>query len=147
MEDRSKAYLALAVLGGIVPVVIFGAFVADYGFGVVRFWNDVVGSIPAVMVFADIFVSSLVFWFWMSREAPTAGMRRWWPFVVANLLVGLSFALLLFLYFRERRRDTDARLAVRQTASARARAPRAAPRCLPPPTRSLARRPAPAPAV
>jgi len=33
-------------------------------------------------------------------------MRRWWPFVVANLLVGLSFALPLFLYFRERRRDT-----------------------------------------
>ena len=104
MHDRSKAYLALAVLGAIVPVAIFGAFVVEYGFDVVRFGNDVVGSIPALMVFADVFVSSLVFWFWMSREAPAAGMGSWWPFVVANLLVGLSFALPLFLYFRERRR-------------------------------------------
>ena len=108
MENRSKAYLALAVLGAIVPFAIFGLFVADKGFDLVQLGDEIVSSAAALMVLGDLVVSSLVFWFWMSREAPRAGMRSWWPFVLANLFVGLSFALPLFLYFRERRRAAAA---------------------------------------
>lgn len=108
MEDRSKAYLALAVLGAIVPFAIFGVFVADNGLDLAEFADEIVSSTVALMILGDLTVSSLVFWVWMSREAPRAGMGSWWPFVVANLLVGLSFALPLFLYFRERRRTVAA---------------------------------------
>lgn len=104
MADRSKTYLALAVLGAIVPFAIFAVFVADNGFDFIAFADVIVSSPVALMLLGDLLVSSLVFWVWMSREAPQAGMGAWWPFVVATLLVGLSFALPLFLYFRERRR-------------------------------------------
>jgi Terpene cyclase DEP1 len=104
MDNRSHAYLALAVLGAIVPFAIFGVFVADQSLDLVAFADAIVSSPVALMLLGDLLVSSLAFWVWMSREAPRAGMGAWWPFVVANLLVGLSFALPLFLCFRQRRR-------------------------------------------
>jgi hypothetical protein len=35
-------------------------------------------------------------------EGPRAGVRRWWLFIPATLLVGLCFGLPLFLLPRER---------------------------------------------
>ena len=60
--------------------------------------------------FLDVTIASVVFWVWLSRVAPAAGTRRWWPFVVANPAVGLCFALSLFLYARESRRRSGERL-------------------------------------
>jgi hypothetical protein len=37
------------------------------------------------------------------QEARRLQMSRWWGYVAATLLVGPSFALPLFLYFRETR--------------------------------------------
>ena len=102
MTGRERVYLLLAVLGAAAPLTVFGIFLAEHGLDLGRFFEDVFASEVAGMTFADLAVSSLVFWVWMAYEAPRVGLGSWWPFVVANLLVGLSFALPLFLYFRER---------------------------------------------
>ena len=49
----------------------------------------------------DLLVSVIVFWFYMFTEANKLRMKNSWIYVVATMLVGLSFALPLFLYFRE----------------------------------------------
>jgi hypothetical protein len=51
----------------------------------------------------DLTVSVIVFWIYVFMEANRLQMKNPWLYLLATLLVGLSFALPLFLYFRERR--------------------------------------------
>ena len=54
----------------------------------------------------DLLVSVIVFWYFMFTEARKLQMKNPWVYLLATLLVGLSFALPLFLYFRERKLQT-----------------------------------------
>jgi len=56
----------------------------------------------------DLLVSVIVFWFFMFTEARKLQMKNAWVYLLATLLVGLSFALPLFLYFRERKLQSGA---------------------------------------
>jgi hypothetical protein len=49
----------------------------------------------------DLLVSVLAAWTFMGFEGMRIKMKNWWIFLPATL-IGLSFALPLFLYFRER---------------------------------------------
>jgi len=51
----------------------------------------------------DIIVSTIVLWFLVYFEGRRAKMGRLWLPVLASLTVGVSLALPLFLYMRERR--------------------------------------------
>ncbi len=50
-------------------------------------------------------VSSLVLWAFVLVEGRRLSMTRLWAPVAANLLVGVSLGLPLFLYLRERQRE------------------------------------------
>lgn len=47
-------------------------------------------------------VSSLVLWLFVFAEGLRIRMTKLWIYVVCNLAVGVSLALPLFLFFRER---------------------------------------------
>ena len=49
----------------------------------------------------DLLISVIVFWFFLVTEAKKLNMKNIWVYFVAIFLVGLSFALPLFLYFLE----------------------------------------------
>jgi hypothetical protein len=53
----------------------------------------------------DLLVSVLAAWTFMIFEGTRIKMKNWWLFLPATL-IGLSFALPLFLYFRERHLET-----------------------------------------
>jgi hypothetical protein len=48
----------------------------------------------------DVIVTSLVLWVFVYAEGRRLGMKHLWVYVVANLAVGVSLALPLFLYVR-----------------------------------------------
>jgi hypothetical protein len=50
---------------------------------------------------ADLLISVLAALAFMAFEGQRLNMKNWWLFLPATL-IGLSFALPLFLYFRER---------------------------------------------
>ncbi|MEX2253252.1 MAG: DUF2834 domain-containing protein [Thermoleophilaceae bacterium] len=108
MNGRATLYLILAVIGALAPLTLGGIFIGEHGLDLAELSDQLTENAAAAAVLADATVSSIVFWVWMSREAPRVGVRSWWTFVVANLLVGLSFALPLFLYYRERRLSASA---------------------------------------
>ncbi|HKR66271.1 MAG TPA: DUF2834 domain-containing protein [Thermoanaerobaculia bacterium] len=54
----------------------------------------------ASMFAADLTISCIVFWIFVYSER--ARVRRPWLYVAFTLLVGLSFALPMFLFARER---------------------------------------------
>lgn len=98
-----RVYLLLAIAGAIAPVVVTALFMADHG--VLDFdelGDQVFASEMSTLLLIDLSISSIAFWVWISLEAPRVGMTRWWPFVIANIFVGLCFALPLFLYLRAR---------------------------------------------
>lgn len=99
MKLRS-VYLALAVAGTIVPYLFFFRFLGTEGstseFARALFVNGAAGGFSA-----DLLISSFVFWILAFRESRRLGMARPWAYVLLNLLVGLSCALPLFLYFRQ----------------------------------------------
>jgi hypothetical protein len=53
----------------------------------------------------DVIVSSLVLWVFVLVEGRREGIRALWAPIVANLPVGVSLGLPLFLYLRAGRRD------------------------------------------
>ena len=93
-----NVYLLLAVIGAIVPFCFFLSFFQDPasaatgGFVSALFVNGAAGGFTV-----DLLISSLVFWLWMwtRRDSGPAA----WPFVIVNLLIGLSCALPAYLYF------------------------------------------------
>lgn len=99
--SRSSIYLLLAVAGGLLPWLFFARFFAVEGPG-----GDFVGALfangAAGGFSADVLISSLVFWIFLFPEARRAGVGRPWIYVVVNLAIGLSCALPLFLWQRER---------------------------------------------
>ncbi|MEM9316280.1 MAG: DUF2834 domain-containing protein [Pseudomonadota bacterium] len=93
-----RIYLILAILGAIIPYAFFMPWILENGvdlgaFMVALFVNGAAGG-----AFADLLVSSVVFWVWMftRRDGPKP-----WLFIVLNLTIGLSCALPAYLYARE----------------------------------------------
>lgn len=91
-----RFYMALAIAGAIVPMLYFSG--AIHGDVVplrqvpdILFANSVAGGLTS-----DVFISSAAFWAYI--QSRQNGPRPW-PFMVINLLVGLSCALPLYLYF------------------------------------------------
>jgi hypothetical protein len=55
----------------------------------------------------DVIVSSFVLWLFVFSEGRRRSMRNLWLYVLCNLAVGVSLALPLFLFFRERRLSAE----------------------------------------
>ncbi|MEA2348411.1 MAG: hypothetical protein QOG62_2198 [Thermoleophilaceae bacterium] len=100
MNGRAGLYAVLTVIG-LAPLIWVAPWAAEYGFDLQLMSDGIFGSTLATAVFADVTVSSLVFWVWSFGEAKARGIT-WWYFPILNLVIGLCFALPLFLYQREK---------------------------------------------
>ena len=96
-------YLAMAIVGPVLPWIFFGAFFAEYGLDLPRFIRSVFANGAASGFAVDILISIVIFWVWSWRDAAANGVKRWWLVLPASFLVGLSLALPLYLYLREAR--------------------------------------------
>lgn len=97
----TSVYLALAVLGAVLPYSAFGPLVLEgASLGV---WIDQVLVPPAARGFTfDLFVSAATFLIWSFRDARQRGVPRWWRLPLVMTLIGLSCAFPLYLWLRER---------------------------------------------
>ena len=99
---KKQLFLILAILGFIVPYYFFLQLQADNGFDLPLLMQPLFANNSMKGVAMDLTLSVIVFWFFMFAEANKLQMKNPWAYLLATLLVGLSFALPLFLYFRER---------------------------------------------
>jgi hypothetical protein len=53
----------------------------------------------------DLVIAFLALVAWASWDGPRSGVDRWWVVIPASLLVGVCFALPLYLYMREKALD------------------------------------------
>ena len=98
-------YLVLCVVGAVLPYSLFIPFLLEHGLDLSliveqMFSNRISGSFAL-----DVIVSSVVFWVFVAVEGRRARVANLWAPIAANVIVGLSLGLPLFLYMRERRLD------------------------------------------
>lgn len=95
-------YLWLCALGTALPYSQFVPFLRDHGVAPRLFVEQLFASPVSGFFAMDVIVSSLVLWVLVAVEGGRARMKRLWLPIVANLAVGVSLGLPLFLYLREK---------------------------------------------
>jgi len=100
---KKNIYLVLAIIGFIAPYYFFLQLPAENGFDLPLLMRPLFANNFMKGVAMDLTISVIVFWFFMFTEANKLQIKNPWLYLLATLLVGLSFALPLFLYFREKK--------------------------------------------
>jgi hypothetical protein len=101
---RAKTlYLALCIPGTLLPYSQLLPFVRDHGLDVGLFIDQLFATRIGAFFGWDVIVSSVVLWVLVLTEGRRLTMRHLWAPIVANLAVGVSLGLPLFLWMRERR--------------------------------------------
>lgn len=95
---KPNLYLALAIIGAVVPYYFFIQHFSAQGLAIGEFLGAVFATSAASGFAVDLVISSLVFWFVMflrrqRGEGPAPGV-----FIVLNLFIGLSCALPAYVY-------------------------------------------------
>ncbi|MEA2164521.1 MAG: hypothetical protein QOK37_2648 [Thermoanaerobaculia bacterium] len=93
-------YVVLCILGVVVPYYFFAPFVLDHGLNMTLFMRQLFATPVSAFFGADVIVSSLALWAFVAYERRKRPIRFWWLCIVANLAVGVSLALPLFLLLR-----------------------------------------------
>ena len=99
----SLVYLLLSIVGFILPYSQLIPFLANNGLDFSLFWSQLFANRISSDFAFDLLISSLVFWLFVFREGNRIKLKFLWIYVVLNLVVGLSFALPVFLLMRSNR--------------------------------------------
>jgi hypothetical protein len=99
-----QLYLGLCVAGTVLPCWQFLPFLRDHGLDLRLFVEQLFATPVSGFFGMDVIVSSIVLWAFVLGEGRRAGVRHLWAPLAANLAVGVSLGLPLFLYLRERHR-------------------------------------------
>ena len=94
-------YAALCVAGTVLPYSQFIPFLREHGLDLRVFFEQLFSNRIGGFFAWDVIVSSVVLWALVFIEGRRAGMRHLWAPIAANLAVGVSLGLPLFLYLRE----------------------------------------------
>ena len=100
---KKNIFLILAILGFVAPYYFFLQVPPESAGNISALIQPMFANNLLRGVAMDLMVSVIVFWVYMFVEANKLQMKNAWLYLLATLLVGLSFALPLFLYFRERK--------------------------------------------
>lgn len=94
-------YLALCLLGFVLPYSQFVPWVLQHGLNLVLFVRELWSTRIGAFFGMDVIVSAAALIAFTRVEGRRVGIRNRWLVIVALLTVGVSLALPLFLYLRE----------------------------------------------
>ena len=100
MNSR-RLYLALALLGLLIPNAAFWPWLLTHGLDPQQFARDLFGNGVSAFFGLDVLVSALALGGFIMIEGKRIGLRRRWLPIAATCLVGVSLGLPLFLYQRQ----------------------------------------------
>lgn len=98
-------YLGLCVLGTALPYSQFIPFLQRHGLSPHEFIAQLFATPVSGFFGWDVIVSSVVLWIFVWIEGRRNGLKHLWAPIAANVAVGVSLGLPLFLYQRELRRQ------------------------------------------
>ena len=104
MKPKSL-YLVRCVAGTVFPYSQLVPFLREHGLDLGLFFEQLFSTRIGAFFGWDVIVSSVVLWALVVIEGRRAGVKHLWAPIAANLAVGVSLGLPLFLYLREQRLD------------------------------------------
>ena len=102
MKPKS-IYLGLCIAGTVIPYTQLVPFLREHGMNLRLFVEQLFATRIGGFFALDVIVSSVALWVLVVVEGRRAGVKHLWAPIAANLAVGVSLGLPLFLYMRERR--------------------------------------------
>jgi hypothetical protein len=96
-------YLALCILGGVLPYWQFLPWLFEHGLNVTLLVRELFASRISSFFGIDVIVSAVAALAFMRVESARLKIANRWVPAAAVLLVGVSFGLPMFLYIREKR--------------------------------------------
>lgn len=103
-------YLILAILGAVLPLWQLLPFLSEHGFNLPLLFQQLFENHVSAFFGLDVIVSSVVLWLFVFSEGRRRGMKALWIYILCNLLVGVSLALPLFLFVRQRKLTSNSRV-------------------------------------
>jgi hypothetical protein len=100
--NRKNIYLSLGILGAAIPYSQFVPWIMESGLHLGLLLHQLFANRISAFFGLDVLVSSAVLLVFMRVEGRLLRMRLRWLPVVGLCAVGVSLALPLFLYLRER---------------------------------------------
>ena len=102
-----NVYLILCVVGVLLPYWEFLPWLAANGLNLPLFFHELFANRVSAFFGMDVVVSAVALLVFVRSAKPRLeGVARWLP-LIAVLCVGVSLALPLFLYLRERQRADE----------------------------------------
>ncbi len=95
-----RLYLALFVMGCVLPLSQFVPWVITHGVDPVLFVRELFANRIGGFFGLDVIVSAVVLLAWIWDERKRRGLRRAWAPALATVLVGVSAGLPLLLFLR-----------------------------------------------
>jgi hypothetical protein len=102
---RGNLYLLLCVAGTVLPCSQLIPFLRENGLDLNLFFEQLFSTRIGAFFGWDVIVSSVTLWVFVLVEGRRDGVKSLWAPIAANLAVGVSLGLPLFLYMRERARE------------------------------------------
>jgi lysylphosphatidylglycerol synthetase-like protein (DUF2156 family) len=100
-------FLVAAVLGAVLPLSYLFPFLAANGLDMSLFFKQLFQNNISAFFGMDVFVSALALLLLIYSEGRRRGMKNLWAYVLCTLMVGVSLGLPLFLFFRERKLNSE----------------------------------------
>lgn len=100
--SRKNVYLLLCVLGIVIPYPLFLPWVFQNGLDWRLFLASLAANRISLFFVADVLVSAVVLVVFTRQELERVRIRNGWIATLGLCLVGVSFALPMYLYLRER---------------------------------------------
>jgi hypothetical protein len=101
-------YLALCIVGTLLPLAAFLPFLRAHGLDASEFLAQLFATPVSSFFGWDVIVSSAALWTFVLLEGRRLGMAGLWAPIAGNLAVGVSLGLPLFLFMREVHREATA---------------------------------------
>jgi hypothetical protein len=99
-------YLSLSILGAIIPYAKFVPWVREHGLDLPLLINELFSTRIGGFFGTDVILSAVTVLIFIRSEGGHRKMRLLWLPIVATCLVGVRCGLPLFLFLRERDRNT-----------------------------------------
>ncbi len=100
--SRKNVYLLLCLLGIVVPYSQFLPWLFQNGLDSRLFLTSLGGNRISLFFVADVLVSAVILVVFIRQESERVRVRHGWIATLGLCLVGVSFALPMYLYLRER---------------------------------------------
>jgi hypothetical protein len=100
-------YLALCLLGVVLPYWQFVPWVIDHGLNLPHLYQELFETRIGAFFGLDVVVSALALVVFIITEGRRIALSRLWLPIIATLLVGVSLGFPLFLYLRQRKFDAN----------------------------------------